>query len=147
MQQVFGDGIGDLRAFGTGWDTRGTDRGIHLAEAFPRGEEEGLVLTNGSARRRAVLVAMQCVLGPPQTVREEIRRIEIGIAKIRKVKSGAKMVRGKSESIHARRLALHSLKAQCSRACRSTRRRSPFARDVEHQPWLAPQTAATQLEL
>src|SRR5215510_6759146 len=48
----------------------------HLTETFPGAEEKGLVSHDGSAECRAVLVTAQDVLLSPQSVSEEIRRIQ-----------------------------------------------------------------------
>src|SRR5579872_90142 len=68
LENRFGDRIGDHGALGGGGYARRTHGGIHLAKAFPGGEEESLIATDRTAGIGAELVAVKSVLSTPQAI-------------------------------------------------------------------------------
>src|SRR5262249_38134002 len=71
-KQCLGNRIGHRGAFGIGRDSSRAYCGSHLADAFARSQEDRFILSNGRAKRGAVLIAVKRGLLLRRVVWEEV---------------------------------------------------------------------------
>ena len=77
LQEVLGDRVGNRCPLSERGHNRGRGNRIGLLQRFPTVEEERLVLTDGTADRRPILIAMEGVLGSAQLIGEEVSSLEL----------------------------------------------------------------------